>query len=211
MRGFMLYRGAFCLVRFALHICVQDQIRCFKIEICVIEEHFALYLCSWPNQIFQNQKLCHRGAFCLARPGWRRCVSLSGKPILVKPQERRFVCLLLLWFLSVCLCVCLFVLDASGKILFFLLLHILDSGYISSPQVARRTSSLARRHQRGFQIQKLVEMKMLLIVISKFDDGVDDCDVSNTWDGSLVRSGHVAPKSSGEKSGRAACWHSGGQ
>ena len=83
--------------------------------------------------------------------------------------SRKKVCLFVVAVVSLCLFVCL-----------FFLLHILDSGYLSSPQVARRTSSLARRHQRGFQIQKLVEMKMLLIVISKFDDGVDDCDVSNT-------------------------------
>ena len=93
--------------------------------------------------------------------------------------SRKKVCLFFVAVVSLCLFLCLFVCFVRKDIVFFLL-HILDSGYTSSPQVARRTSSLARRHQRGFQIQKLVEMKMLLIVISKFDDGVDDCDVSNT-------------------------------
>ena len=95
--------------------------------------------------------------------------------------SRKKVCLFVVAVVSLCLFMCLFVcFGRLRKDIVFFLLHILDSGYISSPQVARRTSSLARRHQRGFQIQKLVEMKMLLIVISKFDDGVDDCDVSNT-------------------------------
>ena len=114
----------------------------------------------------------------------------------VGQASRKKVCLFVVgFFLSVCLFY-LFGWETSRRKGFFLL-HNLDSGYISSPQVARRTSSLARRHQRGCQIQKLLRLKIWRIWISLMT--------------MLIRSRHVAPKSSGEKSGRAACWHSGGQ
>ena len=89
----------------------------------------------------------------------------------VGQASRKKVCLFVVgFFLSVCLFY-LFGWETSRRKGFFLL-HNLDSGYISSPQVARRTSSLARRHQRGFQIQRLLKMKNLAD-FDKFDDNVD--------------------------------------
>ena len=51
--------------------------------------------------------------------------------------------------------------------------------FIICLQVARRTSSLARRHQRGSQIQTLLLMEMLLITISLW---LINCEMSNNVD-----------------------------